>query len=696
MHGGLCTLPTEIILHVANCLDYEYEINALSRVNRQFHQLLNAELYKANVRNGRGYGDALLWVAVHGVESTLAEVLAAGSRLDSVLLPVAAAYGQSTIVKRLCEHRHCKEVDLDRHTSLGEQVAASVNVDLQLNGTPLTLAAQYGHESVVRLLLKYGADIESGGVEGRTALSLAAELGYLSIVKALVRHGANIETFDITQATPLHLASRAGNTEIVRFLLENHADVYHQDERRYSALAVAAAGGHTETVKYLLGYGARHSMQMLTACARYQRVKVLKLLVRHFDYPRSAQNQAELTTVASAASACGLSDLLNEVIAQDWEVNSVPVRGYFEYDEGGDEYWTPLAYAASFGHLDIVRLLLSHGANVNGMRYRAYELSNSPVSPLSRAVRGGWADIVTVLLDRGAIIPFADSDGGRDGVLYHAAPYGLILKTLLERGALECTPRHFDQELLVAEAVRGGNANAVQILIDKREYIWRDGFILEDFRRSSEILAEADGPVLDVLVQADCLPKTGGRAEIATACSSVRAGNITVLQHLISRGLEISPRCPDLCFELLHKVVTITDMEVAKISLDFLLGEGLDINTVDNDGQNILLSILHKQTTLFTDDSIEVLVGRGANPCFEDAQGNCPLLAAVHYEDTWSGTVIPLLRGIDAQNIAFKVFEPQLLRAISAAEEHGHRDGVLRSLRRFYWRRRYPVDISFD
>jgi ankyrin repeat protein len=95
------------------------------------------------------------------------------------------------------------------------------------NNKLLRIAAQSGHEGVVRVLLE---------LLGRNAF-----LG-----------------FDYTGETLLHQAARDGFTGITRLLLENRpvrADVNSMDCGR-TPLHLAALGGHTETVRELLKHGA--------------------------------------------------------------------------------------------------------------------------------------------------------------------------------------------------------------------------------------------------------------------------------------------------------------------------------------------------------------------------------------------------------------------------------------------------------
>jgi ankyrin repeat protein len=62
--------------------------------------------------------------------------------------------------------------------------------------TPLSWAAEKGHEAVVKLLLDKNADVESKDTNGRTPLSWAAEEGHEAVVKLLLDKNADIESKD--------------------------------------------------------------------------------------------------------------------------------------------------------------------------------------------------------------------------------------------------------------------------------------------------------------------------------------------------------------------------------------------------------------------------------------------------------------------------------------------------------------------
>ncbi|RDA85187.1 hypothetical protein CP532_2388 [Ophiocordyceps camponoti-leonardi (nom. inval.)] len=73
-----------------------------------------------------------------------------------------------------------------------------------------------------------------------------------SVVKLLLENGADINARDSGGKTVLSVAARHGNTHIVKLLLQKGAAASIKDERGDTALAEAVRGGHLDVVKLLL------------------------------------------------------------------------------------------------------------------------------------------------------------------------------------------------------------------------------------------------------------------------------------------------------------------------------------------------------------------------------------------------------------------------------------------------------------
>jgi ankyrin repeat protein len=87
----------------------------------------------------------------------------------------------------------------------------------------LTVAAQFGHVEIVRLLLDSGEDPNRynpvGGHSHTTPLHQAAGAGHSELVRLLVERGARLDLKDILwQATPVDWARHGGQTEIEAYL----------------------------------------------------------------------------------------------------------------------------------------------------------------------------------------------------------------------------------------------------------------------------------------------------------------------------------------------------------------------------------------------------------------------------------------------------------------------------------------------
>ena len=90
--------------------------------------------------------------------------------------------------------------------------------------SPLHLACQHGHLTVVQLILEsqqYSKDVlEAGDKKGNTPLHLACMGGKKSIVKELIMKGVNANTTNVDRRTPLHLAAKHNRVDIIEYLFK--------------------------------------------------------------------------------------------------------------------------------------------------------------------------------------------------------------------------------------------------------------------------------------------------------------------------------------------------------------------------------------------------------------------------------------------------------------------------------------------
>ena len=130
------------------------------------------------------------------------------------------------------------------------------------------MAAQQGHEGVVELLLKAGADVNKATTDdGATPLFIAASNGHKGVLELLLKAGAdpNSEKTRGIIRTPLMISTVMGHSRVCSLLLEAGANVNHAvDDNVGPALRIAMRHGHREVALVLMEHGASSGNGILT------------------------------------------------------------------------------------------------------------------------------------------------------------------------------------------------------------------------------------------------------------------------------------------------------------------------------------------------------------------------------------------------------------------------------------------------
>jgi 26S proteasome non-ATPase regulatory subunit 10 len=125
--------------------------------------------------------------------------------------------------------------------------------------TPLMIACSLKDgtgESIVDLLLRKDADVNTQTFNGQTALHFATSKGNLDIVRKLATHKASARTKDKRGQLALHRAAAVGSAPILRLLLQNRSPINATDMDGMTALHHAISEGHGQAALELLKAGA--------------------------------------------------------------------------------------------------------------------------------------------------------------------------------------------------------------------------------------------------------------------------------------------------------------------------------------------------------------------------------------------------------------------------------------------------------
>ncbi|CAB3222331.1 unnamed protein product [Arctia plantaginis] len=269
--------------------------------------------------------------------------------------------------------------------------------------TALTLACAGGHEDLVELLLLRGADIEHRDKKGFTPLILAATAGHEKIVEILLNHGADIEAqSERTKDTPLSLACSGGRYEVVELILSRGANKEHRNVSDYTPLSLAASGGYVNIIRLLLTHqaeinsrtGSKLGISPLMLAAMNGHTAAVRLLL-DCGSDINAQIETNRNTALTLACFQGRHEVVSLLLDRKANVEHRAKTGL-----------TPLMEAASGGYVEVGRVLLDKGADVN-----APPVPSSRDTALTIAADKGHTKFVELLLQRRAAVEVKNKKG---------------------------------------------------------------------------------------------------------------------------------------------------------------------------------------------------------------------------------------------------------------------------------------------
>lgn len=147
---------------------------------------------------------------------------------------------------------HSADRGLKRTT---ENLIASREIDLNqvdVNGQgALAQAVINGHDEIVRLLLKWGADPHVRTEEGNTLLMLAVLARDPEIVALLLKREVDVNAQDQVGDTALMMAATAGEIGIIEMLIQAGADMQLRNGEELNAYQLALNAGHEQAAQLI-------------------------------------------------------------------------------------------------------------------------------------------------------------------------------------------------------------------------------------------------------------------------------------------------------------------------------------------------------------------------------------------------------------------------------------------------------------
>ncbi|KAH0616560.1 hypothetical protein JD844_027756 [Phrynosoma platyrhinos] len=254
-------------------------------------------------------------------------------------------------------------------------------------------AVKQGSHEIASALIEYNCTVNQPCVKRWSAMHEAAKQGQNDIVALLLKNGGNVHLKDGYGVTPLGVAAEYGQCDVLEHLIHKGGDVHATADDGSSILFEAAGGGNPDCIALLLEYGGSGNLPNKAGHLPIHRAAyeghylALKYLIPVTS--KTAIQKSGQSPMHSAAEGQN-PQCLELLIENDFDVNAMLAEHISQsYD---DERKTALYFAVSNNDILSTEILLQAGADPN----------KDPLNCLLVAVRAGNHEIVRLLLSYGA------------------------------------------------------------------------------------------------------------------------------------------------------------------------------------------------------------------------------------------------------------------------------------------------------
>jgi len=286
--------------------------------------------------------------------------------------------------------------DSDKRTVLVQlllDTGANVNAPSENGETPVYIACSKGLESIAKKMLECGAKVD-GNSSKKLPLTVACENKHVSVVQLLLTNGANPnakeeDTKDRYRCSlPLHIAADDGNVELVELLLKHYAKAEVTDTQGNTALHHAVENYHSRATS------SSYSEKVVLSSKAKSVVDIL------------LENNADV----NIANSSGETPLHKAASRALLDVTSNMLQVYRGNPNKGSLDKNPLIAACLQQNVELVDTLLKHGADPN-LASKIFDSDSKRSYPLFAAADKGNIDITRLLLNAGANVNAMNDEG---------------------------------------------------------------------------------------------------------------------------------------------------------------------------------------------------------------------------------------------------------------------------------------------